>query len=56
MGKGVEYVWAAIKKYYCSNALEEKNTKWKFKKVVRDAVKCVRDTSVESFWQDAGNT
>ena len=48
-GEGVEYVWAVMKKYYQSKPLEEKNTKQKFKKVVREAVKCVRDTSVEKF-------
>ena len=47
--KGVEYVWAVMKKYYCSNPLEEKNTKHKFEKVVREAVKYVRDKSVEDF-------
>ena len=26
-GEGVEYVWAVLKKYYCSKPLEEKNTK-----------------------------
>ena len=48
-GEGVEYVWAVMKKYYQSKPLEEKNTKQKFEKVVREAVECVRDTSVEKF-------
>ena len=48
-GEGVEYCWAVMKKFYRKRALEEKNTKSKFEKVVRQAAECVRTTSVEKF-------
>ena len=48
-GEGVEYCWAVMKKYYCSKALEDKNTKKKFEKMVRDAAEYVKSTSVEKF-------
>ncbi len=38
-----------MKKYYRHQALEEKNTKKKFEKVVRETVECVRQSSVEAF-------
>jgi len=48
-GEGVEYAWAVMKKYYRRKALEEKNTKKKFEKVVREAVQSVKQSSVELF-------
>ena len=50
-GEGVEYVWAVMKKFYRSKALEDKNTKKKFEKVVREAAECVKSSSVEKFFR-----
>ena len=40
-GEGVEYVWSMAKRFYQSCALEKKNTKHKFNRVVRAAVEHV---------------
>ncbi len=48
-GKGVECIWAVMKKFYHIKSLEEKNTKKKFEKVVRDTVECVKQSSIEAF-------
>ncbi len=48
-GKGVEYVWLVMKKHYHCKPLEEKNTKKKFEKVVREAAECAKKSSVELF-------
>ena len=48
-GEGVEYVWCLAKKYYLSIGIEEKRTKDKFDKCVREAIKFVGKEHDERF-------
>ena len=48
-GEGVEYVWGMAKRFYRSCALDKKNTKQKFNKVVRNAVEYVKKENVIKF-------
>ena len=49
-GEGVEYAWGMMKRYFRSLSLDKKNTKGKFKKVVRETVVgCVSKKNMELF-------
>ncbi len=48
-GEGVEYVWGLAKRYYHSKTIEEKRTKEKFHKIIRESVEFVRKEHVINF-------
>ena len=48
-GEGVEYCWGLAKRFYRSVGIEEKRTKEKFQKIVRESIEFVKKEHVEKF-------
>ena len=48
-GEGVEYCWGLAKRFYRSKGIEEKRTKERFNRVIRESIQFVRREHVEKF-------
>ena len=48
-GEGVEYVWGMAKRFYQSYALDKKNLKHKFNKIIRCSIEYVNKNNIEIF-------